>query len=182
MIGSKDRILDAAERIVLRDGVGHLTLDAVAAETQISKGGLLYHFHSKDDLIVGMIQRLLDLYEQHVAELIASDPEPRGRLLRAMLRAGFPEEPCETTKRIDRMSAALLAAAVTNPCLCEPVRERSRIQHQALLAEVQDPVLATIIHTAGDGLWLGGMFGIAMPDAGMQGRVVARLIEMSKTV
>jgi hypothetical protein len=47
MPGSKDRILDAAERVVLRDGVTHLTLDAVAAETGISKGGLLYHFPSK---------------------------------------------------------------------------------------------------------------------------------------
>jgi hypothetical protein len=38
-----DRVLDAAEAVVVRQGIGNLTLEAVAAEAKISKGGLLYH-------------------------------------------------------------------------------------------------------------------------------------------
>ena len=41
---TRKRLLDAAAAVVRRDGAGALTLDAVAAEAGVSKGGLLYHF------------------------------------------------------------------------------------------------------------------------------------------
>ena len=53
----RDQLLDAAERVVRRDGVARLTLDAVAAEAGTSKGGLLYHFASRDALITAMVGR-----------------------------------------------------------------------------------------------------------------------------
>jgi AcrR family transcriptional regulator len=182
MIGSKDRILDAAERIVLRDGVSHLTLDAVAAETAMSKGGLLYHFPAKDDLIVGMIARLTALYDAEVARREAADPCPTGRKLRAVLGVSFSEEPCDVNLRAEQVAAALLAAVATKPDLLNPMRERARQYHEALLQDDLDPVLAMIIHLAGDGLWLGRLFGLSMIDAGLQKRVVGRLIELSKGV
>ena len=37
---------------------GSATLDAVAAAAQVSKGGLLYHFASKDALAAGLLERL----------------------------------------------------------------------------------------------------------------------------
>ena len=51
------RILDAAEQVVLRDGVGHLTLEAAAAEAGLSKGGVLYHFPTRDALVAGMVDQ-----------------------------------------------------------------------------------------------------------------------------
>ena len=66
---SKERILKAAEAIVARDGAGHLTLDAVAAEAGISKGGLLYHFRTKRHLIAGILQAHCEaLHEAHRKE------------------------------------------------------------------------------------------------------------------
>jgi AcrR family transcriptional regulator len=44
---TRSQILDAAEAVVMCQGVRNLTLDAVAAHAGISKGGLLYHFRSK---------------------------------------------------------------------------------------------------------------------------------------
>ncbi len=46
----RDALLDAAEAVVLRESIGHLTLDAVAAEAGASKGGLMHHFPSKEKL------------------------------------------------------------------------------------------------------------------------------------
>ena len=48
---TKTRILSAAEAIVLERGVPALTLDAVAESAGLSKGGLIYHFESKEALI-----------------------------------------------------------------------------------------------------------------------------------
>ena len=44
---ARDRILEAAERVVAEVGAARLTLDVVAQAAGVSKGGLLYHFPSK---------------------------------------------------------------------------------------------------------------------------------------
>src|SRR5215208_3308653 len=44
-------LLDAAIAVIRRDGAQRLTLDAVAAEAGVSKGGVLYHFGSNAALI-----------------------------------------------------------------------------------------------------------------------------------
>ncbi len=48
---ARDRILDAAQNLICAQGVAGFTLDAVAQAARVSKGGLLYHFNSKDKLI-----------------------------------------------------------------------------------------------------------------------------------
>ncbi|WP_313405889.1 TetR/AcrR family transcriptional regulator [Aeromicrobium sp.] len=55
---TRDRLLDAFELIIVGAGSRAATLDAVAAEAGVSKGGLLYHFHSKEALVDAMIERL----------------------------------------------------------------------------------------------------------------------------
>ena len=52
----KDRLLDAALAVVARQGVGNLTLEAVAAETKVSKGCLLHHFPAKDRLVEAILK------------------------------------------------------------------------------------------------------------------------------
>ncbi len=64
---TKERILNAAEGVVLRDGVARLTLEATAAEAGLSKGGVLYHFPSRDALVTGMVARLIDLFDRDLA-------------------------------------------------------------------------------------------------------------------
>lgn len=180
MSGAKDRILDAAEAIVLRDGVAHLTLDAVAQECQISKGGLLYHFPSKDDLIRGMIDRLHRHYEAEVARQEALDPNPVGRRLRAMINTSFPKEPCnEMRVRVERVAACLIAAVATNPALLESVRESSKRMEEALLDDGTDPIMAMIIHLATDGIWMSSLFGVPHPSGELREKVLNRLREMT---
>lgn len=53
---ARGAILAAAEEIVRRQGVARLTIDAVAAQAGMSKGGTLHHFPSKDALISGMVE------------------------------------------------------------------------------------------------------------------------------
>ncbi|MCW5981496.1 MAG: TetR family transcriptional regulator [Bryobacteraceae bacterium] len=182
MSGSQYRILDAAERIIVRDGVARLTLDAVAAEAQMSKGGVLYHFKSKEDLIVGMIKRMADQYDEQVQELESNDPNPKGRKLRAMLRVSFPEAPTEAARYADSICAGLVAAVATNRSLLEPIHERARQMHTCITEEARDPVTAMIVHYAADGIWLNRIFGIPIENGEMQRKVVKRLLEMSKNI
>ena len=61
-----DTIIDAAEVVVAEVGAAHMTLDAVAGKAGISKGGLLYHFPTKEALLEAMIKsKNWSRYERH---------------------------------------------------------------------------------------------------------------------
>jgi AcrR family transcriptional regulator len=52
----REAVLDAAERVVARDGATRLTLDAVATEAGISKASVLYDYKTKQALIKAVIE------------------------------------------------------------------------------------------------------------------------------
>ncbi|MEU0067864.1 helix-turn-helix domain-containing protein, partial [Streptomyces albidoflavus] len=69
----RTQILDAAARLVQREGVKSVTFDAVAAEAGLTKGGLLYHFASREELVRAIHQHLADRWE---ADLVAAAGKP----------------------------------------------------------------------------------------------------------
>ena len=52
----REAVLDAAIRVVARDGAAHLTLDSVAAEAGISKASVLYDYKTKQELIKAVVK------------------------------------------------------------------------------------------------------------------------------
>ena len=56
MATTKDIVLDAAVRLLVREGTGSLTLERVAREAAVSKGGLLYHYAGKEELVRGLVE------------------------------------------------------------------------------------------------------------------------------
>lgn len=179
MIGSKDRILDAAERVVQRVGGGHLTLEAVAQEAALSKGGVLYNFPTKDDLIRGMIDRLSQRFAAEMARLAALDPSVPGRNTRAYVGACFPA-PTALSGPHDLVAVGLLAAVATNPALLDPLQESSRATQAVLGDDGIDPVLATIIRLAIDGLWMADLFGVNSLDPELRIQVIDKLRALTK--
>lgn len=53
----QEQILDAAERVVAREGAARLTLDAVAEEAGISKASVIYDYKTKQALIEAVVER-----------------------------------------------------------------------------------------------------------------------------
>ncbi|ASU57692.1 TetR/AcrR family transcriptional regulator [Nocardiopsis dassonvillei] len=80
---NRTQILDAAFRVVQRDGVRALTYESVAAETGLTKGGLLYHFPSRESLLQALHEHLAQGWDDHLAEAAgrgADRATPRERL------------------------------------------------------------------------------------------------------
>ena len=50
-IGVRDRLLDAADRLFYREGVGAVGIDRVLAEAGAAKASLYQHFGCKDLLV-----------------------------------------------------------------------------------------------------------------------------------
>ena len=120
---ARERLLDAAERLVLEMGGGHLTLDAVAKFAGVSKGGLLYHFPSKDALVEAMVERHMSAIEAQVAARFAARGGKASCLERFQERVRVLLE-----QRPERraLGAAVLAVSADNPSLMARFRERYR--------------------------------------------------------
>jgi AcrR family transcriptional regulator len=87
---SREVILEAAANLVHEQGASALTLDATCARAGMSKGGLLYHFRSKEELIQGMMERHLDGILATIEAEMQKDPQMRpGRWHRAAIRSFF---------------------------------------------------------------------------------------------
>ncbi|NIX78279.1 TetR/AcrR family transcriptional regulator [Microvirga terricola] len=115
---SRERILDAAAELVSEIGSGRLTLDAVAERAGLSKGGLLYNFPSKDALLQGMIQRMIDEASTQ-KEALREKAEPGPNLEARLCTATVLNLHCGNMREI---ANGLLAASSENPRLLEPVR------------------------------------------------------------
>jgi AcrR family transcriptional regulator len=176
---TKSQLLDAAEAVVTRDGVRNLTLDAVAAQSGISKGGLLYHFRSKEDLAAAMIQRSIGWFDDALVEAGTDDPEPQGRYTRAYIKASLGMTPL-TGAGFDNLCSAMTTALLSFPERLGPIQEQGLRTQRHVEKDGLDPVLATIIRLAIDGLWLSENFNLMRFDKDMKAKVAARLLAWTR--
>ena len=94
---TRERILDAAQALILDHGFGSTSVDAVVKSAGITKGAFFHHFTTKTDLARALVERYaaMDraLLEQHLerARKLASDP-----LQQLLLLIGFYQEDFES--------------------------------------------------------------------------------------
>ncbi|MEN0076492.1 MAG: TetR/AcrR family transcriptional regulator [Paracraurococcus sp.] len=179
---ARTRILDAAEAIVRARGVSGLTLDAAARGAGVSKGGLLYHFASKEALLTGLLGRVAEWIQQDFAATVASQPEGPGRVARAMMAWAFSLTPERVHERCDRAAAVFLAAFHHDPALLGPIREVVARMREAVAADGLPPGHGHAIMAAGDGIFMARLFGLYVPteqERQAMHAALARLLEPS---
>jgi AcrR family transcriptional regulator len=166
----RDALLDAAEAVVVRQGIGNLTLEAVAAGARMSKGGLLHHFPSKDRLIEAMVRRSAESWRTCYTEAYERTPAGPGRMSRALLDHCLSDAQ-GWTKELQRSSSACFAALAQDSSLIAPMREvytdlQRRVANDGLPPGVGEAVAAAI-----DGLWLYWVLGLADVNQDLVARV-----------
>jgi AcrR family transcriptional regulator len=119
-------LVDAAERVLVRDGLPGVTVRAVATEAGVAPMGVYSRFGSKDGLVAAVLVRGFDGLRAAVG--VGGDPDPLSRLLAsgrnyrlfalaqpqhygAMFGAGFPAggKPAELTELGVHADAAFTA-------------------------------------------------------------------------
>ena len=63
---SRQAILDATGRLIARYGGNHVTLDQVAEECNISKSSILWHFGSKDELLLEVVDTVYHRFAEAI--------------------------------------------------------------------------------------------------------------------
>jgi TetR/AcrR family transcriptional regulator, transcriptional repressor for nem operon len=94
---TRERILDAAQELILDHGFGSTTVDAVVSRAGITKGAFFHHFGSKADLARALVERYSrmdrELLEQNLdrARKLSNDP-----LQQLLILLGLYEEMFES--------------------------------------------------------------------------------------
>ncbi len=153
-------LLDAAEAVIHDEGLGNLTLDAVAARAGVSKGGLMYHFKSKDALLEAMVRRIVGTWRDDAAASIDRAPPGPGRVARGVMSLCLDRPDCGG-EAMRRSGFVLVTALVNNPELIKPLRDA----HTDLLRRAEDDglgagVSACVILSL-SGLWFERIFGLS---------------------
>ncbi|MEX0758128.1 MAG: TetR/AcrR family transcriptional regulator [Tistlia sp.] len=71
---TRRRILDVAARLFRQQGYAGVSLRAIAAEAGLQAGSLYYHFGSKEDLVVEILDEGIRAVHQGVAEAVGRLP------------------------------------------------------------------------------------------------------------
>ena len=172
MNDKKKSLLAAASEIVEEEGVVKLTLEAVAQRAGMSKGGLLYHYPSKEALIKGMVENWSNNYFESILSLVKDDTIEQGKWSRAYVTSTYSD--IDNNKHL----SSIMAAMFYNPDLLDDFRQ----QYDHLLNQLSDdgidPVKATIARLSIDGLWFSEMLGMKPLSKELQTQVINKLIDM----
>lgn len=173
---SRNAALDAAFAIIARDGPGRLTLDAIARESGLSKGGVMHQFRTKEAVLKALLERQMAHFEQFAtpyrakARAESENPELATELATVREAANTPNS----------AALALLAAMVENPDLMALPRAGDEKTIAAIKAEATDPDLAMLRWAAARGLLLGELFGMSPLPKAERERLFARLLDDSQ--
>lgn len=85
---AKEKIIDAYVSMLCNDGERAATMEATAAKAGVSKGGLLYHFASKELLAQGVIEGLLVSHAEDLALMSAAPEGPASYFVRTSAVVG----------------------------------------------------------------------------------------------
>jgi AcrR family transcriptional regulator len=144
----KKALLDAAIRVAAEGGVEALTIESLAEAAGVTKGGVQYHFRSKDTLYQELLDYALSLFDLALEEKAPPGSKP-GAWLHAYVDLSLgPPTP------YDHAVATLLAGIPVNDERASPYRRFAAKWKERANADGQDPATNTIVRLAADSVWM----------------------------
>ena len=175
-IKSRRKILEAAEDLVLERGPGNISIEAVAVRAGLSKGGVLYHFHTKADLLKALVAQHVETTRARTeAALEAGGGAPN--VLAAALLDAYREERASPVPP----ASGVLAAVAEHPDFLDPLRAHHAETVARLGAHSADRDLAMIVFLALEGLKSLRLFGFDVLDRGGEDALLGRMEALLRT-
>jgi AcrR family transcriptional regulator len=170
---ARDKILDAALELIGDIGVSAVTLDGVAARAGVSKGGLLYHFRFKEQLLAAanehLVRRRVAAREAEAMRL----PKGRGRRLKAYVLAS-----ANNSQGDDQISTKLLVAGSMTAEAAEPIRRYFKERFPPFADDVGFE-RAALVHAATEGLWFMDVLGLSPFSAKQRAQLVETILSIA---
>lgn len=141
---ARESILTAFQELLLDTSGSGATLDAVARAAGVTKGGLLYHFGSREGLETALIDRLETLAAEEY-ELMRTVPQGAAAYYVSLVE--YVNSP------LDRTALACGSLARSNPRARAVIVEMRRRYFDILNDDLHDPDLARATMLLADGLY-----------------------------
>jgi AcrR family transcriptional regulator len=152
-----------------------MTLDAVAARAGVSKGGLLYHFPTKDALLRAMLERFIKQIDETRKKKAKGLKEGPGREIKAFILSIADRDP-----KKEQIGSALLAAVAHDPELLQPARDDFRRRLAELTQSGFNFKRATIIFFAIHGLVLSELLSLSPLSNKERHELVEELLRLAE--
>lgn len=156
---ARESVVDAFEHLLVDDGERAATMDATARAAGVSKGGLLYHFGSKDALETALLERVQALVTDDLAAMESAPEGPVAFFLRT------------SVMNDDALDRALIAtsrlAQGGHPEAAETLRRVRSRWEDALRPHVRDDAALALVLLVSDGLY----YNNALTGASVSGPV-----------
>ncbi|KAA3656710.1 MAG: TetR/AcrR family transcriptional regulator [Chloroflexi bacterium] len=174
---TRELIFEACGRILQREGLTNLTLSAVSVEAGLSKGGLLYHFPTKESLVKGLFEYHNDKFDTRMKVIAKEEKEETGDWLRAYVRASMEQiiDPDSIN-----LYASLYAAGEEFVSAHQMLQRKFADWQQQIEASLPDPTWATLLRFAVDGLWFAEMHKYAPPEQDQRQKIVELIMSLSR--
>lgn len=148
---AREKVLDAFEAALIDGGARSATMDAVAASAGVSKGGLLYHFASKDALEGALLERLERLVEEDLDDMGEDADGVVATFIRTSLHTDSP---------LDRAIVAASRLAQTGHVDAAASLRRVRTRwEESLRPHTRDETALQLVLLVSDGLYFNSALG-----------------------
>ena len=144
------RILQAAQEVLARGGATALTFDRVLARTDLSKGGIQYHFRTKQALLDGLFDHLMAEFGALLHAALEAEPAGPQRRIRA-----YVETVCQAAGS-GADSRAVVALLMADP---KYQRAHAELVRAFCQPDTVAPDLSLTCRCAADGLWQAQVLG-----------------------
>lgn len=153
---TRDAALQAALTIITRDGPARLTIDAIARESGISKGGVLHQFRTKEAVLKALMEYQIEktdaFFHDYLGQIPPTHKEPLLEAQIATFRTAATH-PQSTT-------FAIAGAMGEAPDLLAAIREDEAKRVETMMQEAADPKVALVRWSAAKGLALAALLGL----------------------
>jgi AcrR family transcriptional regulator len=150
-------ILEAYKGLLVTDGERAATMDAVAAAAGVSKGGLLYHFKSKESLADALLERLRAAAAEDRERMAVSEEGPSRYFVRTSVSTGSD---------LDMLFVAAVRLAQSGSAVAlAALEELDAAWLELIRGEVPDPAAAAAIMLIGEGLYHYSSLAGTWPEA-----------------
>ncbi|QES50724.1 TetR family transcriptional regulator [Streptomyces venezuelae] len=172
----RERIIDAAIRVVGAKGIAGLSHRSVAAEADVPLGSTTYHFKTLDELLVAALRRSNEGFAATVAAhpaLSAPAGDPAADLAGALAR--LLGELLAADRARAELEYELYLAALRRPAL-RPVAAEWCEAMAGALADHTDPVTARALVAVMDGITLQVLLTDAEYDEAYTREILSRVL------
>ncbi len=171
---AKDQILEAAEKVAMELGIAQFTIQNVAKMAGLTKGGVTYHYNSKEDLLAALLEKLQkEMFGKLEQSYIKEENKP-GRTARTILKM-FLDQGGEIQSRFFRIASVMIAVYVYYPNLFESMRQRFKIIMELMKKDELPQEITAIVLACMQGLMMARVFGLYEYDDAFIGRMREQL-------